>query len=262
MKTFWMLAGAGLVLGVTMFQARAIAVTPSMASAIRGTTATSTPTHIRPILPVTGGYGSDYNNIGPDTATTPIQGIDYGIARIIRAESEAMLAGSQAALTMTDVQSRRMDNWRKWVETYYDVHRIARELRAAERGLPLTEADYVRMAQMGKPRRLTPSEVEMSTGELTWPRVLQADAFSPYRDILNQNFSDRAFYGVLDLNSYMVAERTTQTMLDVLKEHIVEFAPVDYMGAKRFLESLAYEARLPADRGAAAVAHSERTVRR
>ena len=46
--------------------------------------------------------------------------------------------------------------------------------------------------------------------------------------------------------AYLEIERLTGAMLGLLKRCIREVPPEQYMIAKRFLESLAYEARLPA----------------
>jgi hypothetical protein len=226
--------------------------------AVFGTSIALGQTHVSPspsktinVMYPGGGYNSsDYYDY-PDRATNAYQGIDYGLARIIRAESEYMLLGSQAAINRSEARSREMDNWKKWVETYFEVKRINREARAAERGRPLTEADFVRMAQMGKPRRLTPSELENVTGQLNWPLLLQAKAFTPYRELLDQCFAYRASRGAMELDEYLKAEQTAQLMLGMLRDQIQDFAGVDYMNARRFLESIAYEARFPVTDGAA-----------
>jgi hypothetical protein len=191
-------------------------------------------------------YISDYHSLSGDIATTPIQGIDYGIAKIIRSAGDYNLLTSQALLNLSEFRRHEIENWRLFTTTYFELRRLNREYRAMERGGQPTQAELVHIAQMGKPRRLTPSELDTVSGQIAWPIVLQAVEFAPYRDQLNQLFAQRASSGVLGLDQYLNADRVTTSMLDVLRRHIFDVPPVDYMAARRFLESLSYESRFPA----------------
>ena len=254
MRILGLLAGIGLLLGASIVQAQT-------------KTTTTSGVVVGPVMPLNLGRNYDpqqydYLSYG-DKATNAIQGIDYGIARIIRAEGEYLLLGSQAAINVTEAQRRAIANWNTWVQTLYETQRYAREARAAERGPSLSPAEALRVAQIGKPRRLTPSEMDIITGQLTWPMVLQAAQFAPYRRLVDQVFADRAYRGALNLNEYVEAERTIQFMLALLREQITDFQPVDYMTGRRFLESLAYEARPAVPAAAPApVAGAVTTLRR
>jgi hypothetical protein len=251
MKIVLLLAGVGLALGVTFTQA----ATPAT-----GTTSLSPTAAAARIFPTGffagfpgGGYsgyiGSGYES---DPASTAKQAFDYGVARTIRAESEYLLHASEAALNMQEVYSRRMDNWKKWVATYFEVKRINQCARDAERGKPLTPADYLRMSEMGRPRRMTPSEMQVVTGEIAWPVVLHDEAFTPARDLLGHYFADRASQGVMTLDELVNTEETSRFMLDSLRDRITEYPPDAYMNSRRFVENLAYEARFPAGSGGVA----------
>jgi hypothetical protein len=183
---------------------------------------------------------------GEEIATTPIQGIDYGVARIIRAEADWNLAASKAALNWTEVQRQEMQNYKDWTATYFEVRRMWREFRAAERGRQPTAADFVRYAQMGKPRRLTPSELDPISGQLGWPMLLRNADFAIYRMELDQVFADRAARGVIGGEQYLRANRLADSMLEALRRHIYEVPPGEYMLARRFLESVSYEVQVPA----------------
>ena len=150
-----------------------------------------------------GGYDpSDYDMYDyADRATTPLQGMEYGAARILEANALQMLNGSQAALNWTEMERREMDNRKKWIDTYFDVQRMNHESRAAQRGRPMTAADYHRLAQIGEPHRLTPSEIDVVTGQLSWPLLLQATEFAPYRSMLEEVFSNRAYRGAWALTT-------------------------------------------------------------
>jgi hypothetical protein len=238
MKKLTFAVGGVVILAASMAQGQTI-IKPVRPPSPTTTTATPNAAAMAP-------YISSYQSLSGEVATTPIQGIDYGIAKIIRSVGDYNLQSSQALLNLSEVQRREMENWRLFTTTYFELRRLNREYRAMERGGQPTQAELVHIAQMGKPRRLTPSELDTISGQIAWPIVLQAVEFAPYRDQLNQLFAQRASSGVLGLDQYLNADRVTTSMLDVLRRHIFDVPPVDYMAARRFLESLSYESRFPA----------------
>jgi hypothetical protein len=219
----------------------AIAVGVSVTLAAAADWGTGGVTPGRPIIGVGGPYGYDY-----DRATTPVQGWAYGLASIIRAEGQFNYDTSVAALNLSEVQRREMESWQKWTETYFEVRRMNRELRAAERGRLPTEADFIRYAQIGKPRRLGPSDLDVITGSISWPILLRSSDFAANRSTLEQIFAQRASSGVIGTPEYLQVYDLTAMMMDDLRQRIREVPPNDYVNARRFLESLAYEARMPA----------------
>jgi hypothetical protein len=197
---------------------------------------------------VVGGYGmpGDYGDyFYPDRATTPGEGFDYGLARIIRAEGEYNLNTSKGWINFTEAQRREMENLQKWTETYFDMRRMNREMRAVERGRRPSDADFVRYAQIGKPRRLSPSDLDAITGQIAWPLLLRTPEFAAQRTAVEQAFMHRASNGVIDVAEYLEVYQLTALMMDSLKAVIRDVPTYDYLIARRFLESLAYEARLP-----------------
>ena len=90
-------------------------------------------------VPAQGQYGAYAGSatqypygFGRTRPRTPVQGIDYGVARIIRAEADWNLAASKAALNWTEVQKQEMQNYKDWTATYFEVRRMWREFRAAD----------------------------------------------------------------------------------------------------------------------------------
>jgi hypothetical protein len=181
-----------------------------------------------------------------DRATTPIQGIDYGIAAIIRAQGVYNLATSAALINLTEVERREIENRKLWAETYFEMRRINREARAAERGRRPSEADFIRYAQIGKPRRLTPSELDVITGRINWPILLQLPEFNGFRAEVERVFAQRAASGTISAVDYLRVYQVMQMMQAALRQQIRQVPSTDYMIARRFLESLAFESRLPA----------------
>jgi hypothetical protein len=237
MKTTMIVAGVMLALGVSTVQAQTSAAT------------TTVPMHHR----FFGGFGG-YSNVyagtyGDAPATTPLQGFAYGYARMAEAAANADYTEANAAMKISEARVLAMENWKKAIETSFEIQKMNRDLRAAERGRPLGTADYLRLAQIGKPQRLTPSQFNPMTGELAWPIVLDDGPFASYRQALDRLFAERAEHGRLKFQDYARAEEMAHSMTDLLRDRIGDLAPADYMAARRFLESLAYELTLPATGG-------------
>lgn len=202
---------------------------------------------LQPAAPVGYDAGGGYGGyMFGDIATTPIQGINYGIAKIIRAQGDYNLLTSQALVNLTQAQRQQIENWRQYSITYYELRRLNDDYRRMQRGRPLTEAELARIAQVNRPRRLTPSELDTISGQVAWPVILQAVEFAPLREEVGRIFAERANHGVLGLDQYLNGDRTLAQMVGVLRKHIEDVPPADYMVARRFLESLAYELRFPA----------------
>ena len=186
-----------------------------------------------------GSYG-EYHH-----ASTAAEGALRGVASVARSAGEYNLQSSQAAINMTEAQKNQIENRDQWTNTYFQMRETNRQARAAERGERPTMEDMVRYAQAGKPKRLSPSEVDSVSGKIAWPVVLQGDQFASYRDDLEGLFAKRADHGALGLDDHMNVNKTTKAMLEELKGQVREVPQMDYIAAKRFVESLAYEGRTP-----------------
>ena len=187
-----------------------------------------------------GGYGGGYHS------STAAEGRLRGSADLVRSQGEANLSNSAAAINYSLARSNQIDNRSKATSTYFDMRETNRQARAAERGPRPSMEALVRYAQAGKPKRLSPSELDTVTGQIQWPLLLQANDFTDQRAELEGAYGRRAASSVARANDYWAIKKSTDTMLANLKTQVREVPPQDYTVAKKFLESLAYEARLPA----------------
>ena len=101
------------------------------------------------------------------------------------------------------------------------------------------------MPRSDRPRRLGPSDLDVVTGAITWPILLRLPELAADRGALERIFAQRAAVGSLDVDEYLKVFQTTAQMLDDLRERIRDLPAGDYMTARRFLESLVNEARMP-----------------
>jgi hypothetical protein len=170
-----------------------------------------------------------------------------GFADVVRSAGQANLDNSEAAINYSEARKREIENQRLWTDTYFQMRKMNREYREAERGPRPTMEDAVRYAQAGKPKRLSPSELDAVTGGVSWPILLRDDRYSQGRAELERLFAQRAASGTIGAQDYLKIRETTDAMLEQLKGQVRDVPPSDYVAARRFLESLAYESRLPTE---------------
>jgi len=185
-----------------------------------------------------GGYGSYHSS-------TAAEGRLRGMGDLVRSQGQANLDNSAAAINYSVARRSEIENRKIGTDTYFEMREANKAYRAAERRPRANMEDLVRYAQAGKPKRLSPSELDIVTGRIHWPKLLLTDEFAAGRDKLEQAFSRRASESVVGNDGYQKIQAETKTMLAELKEQVRQVSPSQYMLAKRFLESLAYEARHP-----------------
>jgi len=168
-----------------------------------------------------------------------------GIADVTRSQGMYNLMTSEAALNMSDVQRKQLENYRLGTETYFEVRQMNRQYREAERGPRPTMEDAVRYAQMGRPRPLTSQELDSVSGQISWPILLQDERFAQHRDELEDIFARRAASGGLDADAFLRAQKLTDEMIGQLKQEVRDVPPQQYATAKTFLQSLSYAATQP-----------------
>ena len=179
-------------------------------------------------------------------ASTPGESYARGMSDVIRAQGQNALLSSQAAINMTEAQREYMRNRDEWTNTYFQMRDANRTYRAKERGERPTVEDLVRYAQAGKPKPLSPSDLDQLTGGIAWPSLLTSDQFANDRAELEQLFTQRADAGGLSWDDRQKVGQVTKEMLADLRKLVRKVPQMEYIASRRFLESLAYEAQRPA----------------
>lgn len=168
-----------------------------------------------------------------------------GLGNVIRSAGQLALDTSAAAVNLTEARRYAIENSKLWTQTYFEMRRLNREYRAAERGPRPSMEKLIRYAQIGRPPRLSPSDLDHVTGEIFWPVLLRTDRLATYRTEIEAVFSQRAVTRILGGEEYMRVVRLIDFVEGVLRDHIRELPPGEYVTARRFLEGLNYEASLP-----------------
>lgn len=191
------------------------------------------------VLPITvvqaqyydGGYG--YHS------STLEEGVQHGYADVVRSYGMANLLNSQAANQIEQARKVYIENRLKATQTYFEMRRYNTEARRAEHGTPLSMEQYVRLARDQAPEPLTATQLDPLTGMINWPAPLRISAYETFRRRIDRLFQDRA-------TGYMVYGEVQQAIADFaaqLKADIEKFPANDYVGAKKFLDSLLWAAR-------------------
>lgn len=150
---------------------------------------------------------------------------------------------SLAARNYQEAYRIALETREKMVETYFHAKALNKQFRDANRPKPLTHEQYVELARKAAPYRLTEKQYDRVLGRLRWPFVLQDAEFSPERDELTQLFLNRtpANYGPTT-EFYGQVQRLTGRLEMKLREKLTLLSPAEYMAAKNFVLSVAYEA--------------------
>jgi cytochrome P450 len=184
---------------------------------------------------------------GWDTAgSTPPGSYLQGLAEVVRAQGDYNLSTSAAAVNLTTAARQAIQNNKDYVEAYFAIRAFNRQARDAEnvRDRQITQ-EWLRFHPSVKPKRLTSSELDPVSGSINWPILLQSDELAKRRQAIQQAFTERHHFGVMDYNNYRMVQQITNDLIDELLNKIQEIAPSEYMQAKRFIEALIYEASLP-----------------
>jgi hypothetical protein len=172
-------------------------------------------------------------------SSTVEEGAQRGYADVVRSYGMANLLNSQAANQIEQARRVYVENQLKATQTYFEMRRYNTESRRAERPTPLSLEQYVRLARDQAPDPLTATQLDPLTGTLSWPAPLRAPEYEAFRRRIDRLFQDRA-------TGYVVYGEIQKACLEFeaqLKADIMRFPPNDYLGAKKFLDSLAYAAR-------------------
>ena len=165
-------------------------------------------------------------------------------AQMLTAEGNVRKQLADTRKTLEECRSLAIDNNLKATNTFYEK-RVARESYRASRARPApSQEDLVLHAKAAAPQRLSPVHMVSRYGGIRWPAVLQREEFAAYREQLDVEFAEKSLgeSGVGSLLYQQVREGTEQMRAE-LQGLIREVSPTQYIAAKRFIDSLANEAR-------------------
>jgi hypothetical protein len=135
------------------------------------------------------------------------------------------------------------------VQTYFDRRRINEENRAANRPAPVSMEQAAANARAALPNRLGVYDIDAVTGTINWPESLRDERFAELREQLSSLFATRAKTGAgLGSATHRQIVETTEKLQTALRQATFKDTtnPLNssaFLPAKKFLDSVAYEAR-------------------
>jgi hypothetical protein len=184
-----------------------------------------------------GGYGWPYQR----HSSTLEEGVQRGYADIVRSRGMANLLNSQAAKTYEEARRDYIENRLRATQTYFEMRRYNEDYRNAKRPRPLTMEEYVRLARIQAPDRLSVSQLDPFTGKVNWPAPLRRPEYDDFRSRIDTLFQARASGTVL---AYGEIDKLCKELLDLLMADMGTFSQTEYIQAKNFVQSLSYESQI------------------
>lgn len=166
-------------------------------------------------------------------------------AAMIKAQSEANLANAKAIETLEKTRTTALDNNLKAASTFYEKRALHEGYRAIQkqRERP-TVQDCVRYSKMESPQRPESYQLEPVRGTIQWHPVFMQEAFLEERVELDSLFAQRSrSAGTAQVPIYGKVQSLVGAMREDLKGMIREMSSAEYLEARKFLDSLAYESQ-------------------
>lgn len=185
-------------------------------------------------------YDMSYGQYIPKSATVA-EGYLNGVSKVIRAEGDYNYYTALGAVSAAEALRQNIENRKALVEAYFELRKLNREYRAAERHPGRERGSQAVAAREDRPRLLTPHELDARTGKIRWPRPLAADTYAENREMLDEYFAERAARRGTTTQEMAELRAAILGMIDDLKEQRWALPPADYETANAFLRSLAYE---------------------
>ncbi len=175
---------------------------------------------------------------------------DYlqGRANFYRARGAYLQSYAKAMINYQEARKKYIENQEKLNQLYWEHRReraARRKAKQDERARRRRAIASRRSSEVPKPpRRLTPSELDPSSGKIFWPSALESDLFAEDRKKLEELFVLRAHSETIPGHSAEIYQ-TARDMKDKLKMQIKSIPQQKYLVARKFLVLLSREGRFP-----------------
>jgi hypothetical protein len=193
--------------------------------------------------PYAGLYGGGYAH---SHASTLEEGVLDGYAALTQSTGQANYFHSLAAVNYQQAYSQYLKNRASAIETYFNAKKYNREARQDYAPRRFSTEQLAVLARKAAPQRLGEREYDRTIGRVYWPAALRGDEYAAERDALEWAFRGRS-PGDDGAGSELYGEvrQLTSRLDEKLKTHLDDLDAAQYVAAKKFLMSLAYEAQQP-----------------
>jgi hypothetical protein len=164
------------------------------------------------------------------------------MADIVRSAGAANLMNSEAAINLQEAQKRNIENHLQYTQTYFEMKSINQQYRDAQRQPAPTQQQAIRLSKSRLPDRLSANKIDPLTGELAWPLGLRMDSLKEDRERLDALYAERADRGFFTADQFLEVKQRTSAMTEELRKYSQQLGGNASIEARKFLESLEYEA--------------------
>jgi len=199
--------------------------------------------------PSTFGYGPGWYGgwggwgYGGYHSSTIAEGYLRGTGDLVQSWGQYNLMTSQGRVAAEQARQLALQNDSLAVETYFHNRRVNSEARRAEAGPKLTAVQVERINQSRTPARLTAAQLGHD-GAIGWPAVLEQPKYDGLRSKVSELFASRVSGETApSLSLYRQVQSVTQSLKALLRDEMPNLSTGDYLAARRFLDSVAHEAR-------------------
>lgn len=193
-------------------------------------------------LPVELGFAQDHSS-------TAAEGYMRGESAVIQAMGNYALATSQASIMLEQSRALNRENDLKQTQALLAQQAMWRAAREAEREHHDAQLEEGRAKLLNRRAtvhrqayQLSPSDLNMVTGEINWPTALQGTKYKLARERMEELFRQHVSYGEPSHSVTAEISRGTKAMAKALRSDIRSLSREDYMAAQKFLLGLKMEA--------------------
>jgi hypothetical protein len=167
-------------------------------------------------------------------------------ASVITSSASTNAAMAKAIEDLQKVRTITLENDLKAVKAFYDRRKLYADYQA-QHAAPRADKDEFGRRSKSSTERASAYQVDPVRGRIYWPSALKRDEFSDARAQMDDLFAHRrARQAGLGSNFCRQVKDLAGDMRDQLKGMMEDLSPPEYLAARKFLDTLAFEAQMPA----------------
>jgi hypothetical protein len=176
-------------------------------------------------------------------------------AAIINADANHMKAAAESRKMGQETRKLSAENDLLEAKVFYDKKALYHAHRQAHQPPKSTPEQHAQRARQAAPTRLASYQLWARPGYVRWPSLLLHAEYADVRTLLDHLVAQRspADSGAGSQNCVDI-QQGVDRFKTALNSQIKQYKPADYIAAKKFLDSLAYEVQFPVDHAAGQVA--------
>jgi hypothetical protein len=186
-----------------------------------------------------------------DHSSTFGEGIQRGYANVLRGAGELVYMDSLAAVNYQEAYKRALENRVAYTKAALDIKAMRTEYRERYGSKPFVGEARRKAIESYLPKKLSASEFNSRTNQLTWPHILRQEEYAPLRVSIDKLFATRTADNSGDGSpSHLETVKLTKMLAALLRENVNSMSIEQYIYASEYIRSVELEARsvaLPKD---------------